>query len=492
MTKFLRNGFVCAILFATAVPALATPSVSLSPATGHPQQTFKVSGSGFAANKAVDIYWDTTDEVLVIADSVGAMSSRQLTVPADALPGTHWVTAIERDNGNGAQASFYVRTLWAQFGFGAHGTRNNPYENVISAANVDRLGEAWHYKTGGAVNSSPAVYGGIVYVGSDDGYLYAINVATGALKWKSPTAGKIYYSSPAVSGTTVYVGSYSPNLWAINTANGAVRWTYGDGSVVYSPTVVGNTVYFGTNSGNIYALDATTGAKRWNSPTGGLVSATPAVANGIVYAGSHDGLVYAIDAVTGAQKWTYDAVNYISGSAAVGYGRVFVAASDSYVYALDPDTGLVLSQTSAPYSVIVSPALGYGMAYTATFGPQGIVDAWKPRLASKWDTSFGGDSFVSSPAIAGGVIYIGGLGTHSDGSLYALDAHTGAELWSSGTSGQIQSSPAVADGRVFVGSGDGKLYAYALDAGTNAVYHRESQPPRMEQLHPNLRLKTAR
>jgi outer membrane protein assembly factor BamB len=64
----------------------------------------------------------------------------------------------------------------------------------------------------------------------------------------------------------------------------------------------------------------------------------------------------------------------------------------------------------------------------------------------------------SSPAVANGVVYVGSLNQ----KVYALNARTGANLWSYGTGGQVYSSPAVANGMVYVGSQDGKVYAFGL------------------------------
>src|ERR1043166_7636521 len=135
--------FVVAFLCTSSTLALALPSVTLAPTTGHPKATTQVSGSGFGAGKAVDIYWDAADRLLVITDGSGNIAKTPLKVPADALPGQHWVTAVERDNGDGAQKAFTVRTNWVQFGFTAPGTHRNPYENVISPPNVNQLSLAW-------------------------------------------------------------------------------------------------------------------------------------------------------------------------------------------------------------------------------------------------------------------------------------------------------------------------------------------------------------
>lgn len=84
------------------------------------------------------------------------------------------------------------------------------------------------------------------------------------------------------------------------------------------------------------------------------------------------------------------------------------------------------------------------------------------------DFEFNSDSSTSTPAVANGVVYIG-LGNNSPerGELYAVNANTGAPLWSFWAAGQIDSSPAVANGVVYFGSEDTNIYA--LDAGTGAL-----------------------
>lgn len=134
--------------------ASAAPSVTLSSTSDHPSSQVNVSGAGFEAGKGIDLFWDTSDEMLVISNSAGAFSAKSIPVPADATPGTHWVTALERDNGNGAQTAFTVNTNWFERGFGPQGRRYNPYENVISPSNAASLDVAWTHRTGDQVSSS--------------------------------------------------------------------------------------------------------------------------------------------------------------------------------------------------------------------------------------------------------------------------------------------------------------------------------------------------
>src|SRR5580704_4589982 len=87
-------------------------TVSLSGKSGPPTSKTRFSGTGFSPNTAVDIYFDTTDEALAITDATGAFSKIPITVDQLALPGEHWISAVQRSNDNGAQTPFFVNTSW--------------------------------------------------------------------------------------------------------------------------------------------------------------------------------------------------------------------------------------------------------------------------------------------------------------------------------------------------------------------------------------------
>jgi len=112
---------------------------------------------------------------------------------------------------------------WAQF-HRADMERWNPNENVLNVHNVGNLALLWSYKTGGSMVSSPAVANGVVYVGSLDNNVYALNASTGALLWSYAT-GDLVSSSPAVANGVVYVGSWDFNVYALNASTGALLWS---------------------------------------------------------------------------------------------------------------------------------------------------------------------------------------------------------------------------------------------------------------------------
>ena len=111
--------------------------------------------------------------------------------------------------------------------------------------------------------------------------------------WKINTGSQV--GSPVVVGGLIYVGSYDRKIYALDASNGDLVWNFTTGGPVYSSAAVDDgIVYIGSRDHNIYALDALTGNMIWNYTTGGYVDSSPAVANGIVYFGSYDHVVYAI------------------------------------------------------------------------------------------------------------------------------------------------------------------------------------------------------
>jgi outer membrane protein assembly factor BamB len=328
-----------------------------------------------------------------------------------------WLMLATANTAAHAQTSNPSPADWTQF-HRDNMQRWNPYETVLGVGNASSLKSKWVNPIDSYGGSSLAVVNGVVYLGSDDGNVYALNASTGAKLW-SYTTGAVG-SSPAVANGVVYVSS-GGGVYALNASTGAKLWSYTTvGGTASSPAVANGVVYVGSNDNNVYALDAATGAKLWSFQTGGLISySSPAVANGAVYVGSSDYNVYALNASTGALIWKYATEYFVDSSPAVANGVVYIGSEDKNVYALNASTG-----------------------------------------AKLWSYTTGGD-ISSSPAVANGVVYIGS----TDGNMYALNARTGAKLWSYDAGGFVASSPAVANGVVYVGS-----YAYNVNALNASMY----------------------
>jgi outer membrane protein assembly factor BamB len=494
MNRACLGPHIASFVFVTAclatAAAAATPTLKITPSSGHPKIVTEVSGSGFTPGEAVDIYFDTTDKVLVFTDGSGNFPAHELDIPPDALPGVHWVTAVGRKNGDGTQNAFRVFTAWNRYTLNDRGSRHNAYENVVGSSNAASLEVAWSAALG-APTSSSATYNGSIFIGDSGGKLHAID-DTGAVVWTATTGGNIF-PAPTIAGAFVYVGSSDHNIYAFNSHTGSPAWNFTTGNeVLSSPVVASGILYAGSFDHNIYALKATTGAAAWAAPAvldSGIVS-SPAVAGGAVYVGTVGGKVYGLDARTGAPVWAAPFVtgNPVTSSPAVVNGLVFVGSEDFSLYALNAATGTkVWSQPTGGF-IDTSPAVANGIVYIAS--DDGKLYAFRANTGTLiWSVPAAVFPGNSSPAVANNVVYVGDQSTDA---IYGFDATTGALLWSAATGGAIDGSPTVADGMVFIGSGDGHLYAYALDGGNNAAYRRSTSPPSYASLHPDTRLKLTR
>jgi outer membrane protein assembly factor BamB len=334
--------------------------------------------------------------------------------------------------------------------------RWNPYETMLGVSNVGGLGLKWKLSTNGQVLSSPEVVNGVIYFGSDDDNVYALNASTRAKLWSYGTGDEVH-SSPAVVNGVVYVGSVDHNVYALNASTGAKLWSFATGDVVNSsPAVANGVVYIGSRDDNVYALNASTGAKLWSYATGNSVESSPAVVNGVVYVGSEDGTVYALNASTGAKLWSYAGG---SSSPAVANGVVYVGSQDGNTYALNASTGAKLWSYYMGVVQINSPAVANGLVYVDS--EDGTVYALNASTGVKLWSYATVSPMYSSPAVANGVVYVGS----ESGSVYALNASTGAKLWSYAI-GTETSSPTIVNGVVYIGASDSfstsSMYAFAL------------------------------
>jgi outer membrane protein assembly factor BamB len=174
----------------------------------------------------------------------------------------------------------------------------------------------WNQTLNGNVGSPPAIAGGVAYVGSDDGYVYALNASTGGQIWNC-SLGHISYSTPAVAEAYLFVGSHDhynilnstwdptfvqlPNAYkgyinAINIQTGESCWNRTFETYVSAPIISENIVY--TTADKLYALSETNGQILWAHPVGGLMRSL-SVSDGRVFTSGP----YAYDAVTGHTIW---------------------------------------------------------------------------------------------------------------------------------------------------------------------------------------------
>lgn len=262
--------------------------------------------------------------------------------------------------------------IWKASGYGPAVAAGAVYvmgsDFSLDALNAKTGTQVWSYNIQ-IPAEAPVVSGGTVYVTAETvaGYdSFALNASTGFLYWRSFIWSNPGLGSPAVAGGVLYVGasggSSGPDLLAVS--YGSVLWQYPIG-VTSSPAVVNGVVYAGSTDDNIYALDENTGTLLWKYSTAGSVNSSPAVADGVVYAGSEDGSVYALNATTGALMWKHS-IGYFAASPAVANGVVYVVSgkgNDYPVNALDAKTGALLWKYALTGRQPSDPIVVNGMVY---------------------------------------------------------------------------------------------------------------------------------
>jgi len=213
---------------------------------------------------------------------------------------------------------------------------------AIKSSDGTSEGGEWPFATGEAITSSPAIdIDGTIYIGSADYKVYAIK-STGKKKWEFMTGG-VVSASPALyeSGDTqiVYVGSEDGKIYALSMVDGAKKWEFNVGSpVLSSPAVDGAALYVGTDNASLYALNLTTGSQIWvfQGANGPFHSSPTIGSDGILYAGSEDFRLYAIKSSNGEGSWVFPTGGTVSSSPTVGFGGVVVVGSqDGRLYAIE-------------------------------------------------------------------------------------------------------------------------------------------------------------
>jgi len=359
----------------------------------------------------------------------------------------------------------------------------------IYAVDAETGRQIWKRATGGPAPCTPAVANGTVYAGSYDGKFYALNAQTGAIKWKFATEGEkrfeakgihglqpksqtiadqfdVYLSSPVVVQGVVYFGSGDGNLYALDAATGELKWKFKTGDVIHaSPAYADGVLFVGSWDSYFYAVDAATGKEKWKFHGGedplihnqvGFQSSA-AVVGGVVYVGRRDAHLYALDAATGKEKWKiFNDLSWVIVSPAVADGKVIFGTSDSSLFRMaEAATGKELLKKEDKAYMFSSPVVagdvvligilngtlqardlktgeplwdfqtemskqnkGWILTADRKFNePMFFTSSWReaPIVGIDRQQKIGG--IFSTPLVMNGVVYFGS----TDGNLYAID-----------------------------------------------------------------------
>lgn len=311
----------------------------------------------------------------------------------------------------------------------------------------------WSFACEEEVRSSPVVNGNMVFVGSYDNNLYALDAKNGQFIWKAPTNGGVV-GQPCIADQLVIVGSEDGSVYAFDQAKGQQQWAFRTGGPVRSsPRFFSPMIFFGSDDYHIYCLEARTGRQAWKTRTWKPVRSSAAIGAGKVFIGSDDSQLYALDGSNGNVVWKWRAQDEIGTSPIFVDNRIYIGSNDGHIYCIDAQTSWPLWKYKTNGIVRSSPAVQGGKVYAGSVdGHIYCVEAKNGKLVWKFNT---GMQITSSPRVVEGTVYFGG----NDKNVYALEADSGKPKWYFPTEGALPSSPAVANGIVYIGSMDYRVYA---------------------------------
>ncbi len=349
---------------------------------------------------------------LALAVAIGPAACKKAApedqAPANASVGTPVQQSVEHD--------------WPMF----RGDR--PQTGVAAGSLTVPLKLNWTFNATEAITSSPVVQAGRVYVGSDDGNLYAVNQADGTLVWKFATEDSIE-APPMILDGVVYIGSSDYRFYAIDALSGKEKWRF-------------------------EADEKILGGANWVDGPGGDKR--------IVF-GCYDNILYCLNAADGSVAWKYETENYINGTPAVEAGRIVFGGCDSFLHVVNAADGTVNKHIALGEECYVAGSVGMagGRVYLGHYG-NAFVCIELASGETNWTYPSPRFPFFSAPSIGDDRVYFGGR----DKQVHCVNRATGEGIWTFPTTRQVDSSPVLCDGKIVIGSGDGRLFV--LDSATGS------------------------
>lgn len=313
------------------------------------------------------------------------------------------------------------------------------------------------------IDASPVVSGGRVYVGSQDGNFYSLNLEDGTPIWTFKADGPII-APAAVLGDRVYFGDTYGLVYALSTQEGKEQWRFEtEGKIEGGLNVLveegqPDRIFFGSHDYFVYCLDASTGKELWKTETGNYVVSTPALVKGegrfdLTFGGC-DGLLHVLPADGAGDKREIEIGAYVANTAAVRDGICYVAHNGGEVIAIEIASGETVWKTATGNEYTASPAVDESRLYVA--GPDKRLVAYDRVTGEEAWVFVSPRALSSSPLVSGDIVWQAGM----DGRLYAVNRVDGSEVWQYELGTQVKASPAASRGTLVVCGDDGVVYGF--------------------------------
>ena len=336
--------------------------------------------------------------------------------------------------------------------------RGNPQLTGVATGELpENLELLWAFDAEDGIESTAAIAEGTVYVGSLEGYLYAINLENGQLEWKYQASGEVK-SSPTVFSNVVYFGDGMGVFHAVDGQTGKGRWTFQtEAEIISSANVAQDRLLFGSYDQFLYCLSAKDGSLVWKLETEGYVHGTPAIINGAVVISGCDGYLRVINITDGVEQQKIALGDYVAASSAILNNRVYAGTFGNQVLCAGLENSEILWWYEHPernFPFYASAAVTADLVVIG--GRDKMVHALQPATGQLLWTYPAKSRVDSSPVIVGERVFFGTMG----GELVGLNLSSGEKVWEFVIGAAITASPSVAAGRLVIGADDGRVYCF--------------------------------
>jgi outer membrane protein assembly factor BamB len=330
--------------------------------------------------------------------------------------------------------------------------RGNPGQTGLASDKLsDKLAILWKFTVDEGFENGLAVIGDTVYAPCLDEHLYALDKATGKLRWK--WKGGSFKAPPAVRDGLLVVGDIDGNIFGVNLAQGKQAWKFEARGEAGGANFDNDAALVTSHDEHLYKL-STEGKLIWKFKTEGAIYGSVSVAQGKTFLVGCDSKLHVIDTKTGKADRSVDLEAQTAGTAAVRDHVIYIGTMGNEVKAIDWKKGEVLWT----YKPRRSDGFYSSPAVTDKYVLIGNRDRRlhcidREKGTEVW-TFLTGNKVDSSPVVAGDKVVFGSMDEH----LYVLDVSTGKELQKLQLDAAISASPAVVEGRVYIGTQKGSVY----------------------------------
>jgi len=429
----------------------------------HPQITMTATQTGSGDARNIVIKGDVKQSVYALSGGTYSVDD-ELTGPLTVSGNSATVTIPASKLESGVH---YARFAFNTSEAGVSYDQSMPFAVESGVVGKDPVA-VWRYQMGGGSRTTPVFNDGKVFIGGNDGVLYALDAVNGKPLWtldaKSPVT-----AAPAIFKDLIIFGTGDGSLKAV-TQSGQLRWEFPTGTAIMGhPLVHNGLVYFASTGATVYCLDAASGQKKWEFADARFqVETKPVMAGDKLLFGAWDGNIYCLEAATGRKLWS-----------ALGPRNQTETSLPQYYAPADAELAVVGDKVFATDRAAKSGSYTLDGQYIK--GGPGQAVAFAPAADGKhlylrrsgsgvckvdldlnvvWESDIVAGSLPFAPVEVDGVVY----GVTSTGRMYALDAANGKTLWRYRvTPGMyVHTSPTVANGMVYTIGQDGVVTAVRL------------------------------